>query len=169
MTTNSLRISAALLALALTACSQNPEPDLEPEPDIVEAAVKAAPNADGPVKPGDCAEALRRASQKTDAYVDRVPTPKTNVGLALRSRTSPAAVRRAKYNEVKVSVVVDTLGKPDMKTFSVIKTTHPWLAETLRTTVTKATFDPALLAGCKVPRAWLGTFTSGTPPAEKKG
>ena len=40
----------------------------------------------------------------------------------------PAAVRRAKYNDVRVSVLVDTLGKPVMRTFTVVKTTHPWLA-----------------------------------------
>ena len=162
MIPRSARLGAALLAFTLAACSSNPEPETEPE--IVETAVKVAPAAEGPVAPGDCAEALRRASQKTDVFVDRVPTPKTNVGSSLNSKTSPAAVRRAKYNEVKVSVVVDTLGKPDMKTWTVVKTTHPWLAETLKGAVTKASFSPALLAGCKVPRAWLGTFTSGTPP-----
>jgi hypothetical protein len=166
VTLKSLRFGAVLLPLALFACSRNPEPDAEP--DIVEAPVRIAPSVSGPVAPGDCQEALRRASQKTDLFVDRVPSPKTNVAAALRSRTAPVAVRRARYNEVRVSVLVDTLGKPDMKSWTVVKTTHPWLAETLKTAVTKTSFDPAMLAGCKVPRIWVGTFTSGTPPTDAK-
>lgn len=162
-----LRIGTALFVLATAGCASTPDP--EPEPEIVEMPVRIAPPATGPVAPGDCAEALRRASLKSDLFVDRVPTPKSDVSAALRSRTMPTAVRRAKYNEVLVSVVVDTLGRPDMKSWTVVQTSHPWLAETLKTTVTKTRFDPALLAGCKVPRVWVGTFKSGTPPAARKG
>jgi hypothetical protein len=67
---------------------------------------------------------------------------------------------------VRINVLVDTLGKPDMSTFTVVKTTHPWLALKFKSAVTKWTFDPAQLAGCKVPRLWLGVLTSGTPPAK---
>ena len=163
-----VRLTVAALVIAIAGCAGNPDPD--PEPEIVETPVRAAP-PELAVAPGDCPEALRRALAKPDLAVDRVPSPKTNIGAVLRGRTMPTAVRRAKYNEVRVSVLVDTLGKADMKTFSIVKTTHPWLAESLKGALPKASFDPAMLAGCKVPRLWLGTFTSGKPPADttKKG
>ena len=151
------------LSLALTgACARNPDPDTDP--DMVEVPVRIAPPV-GAVKPGDCPEALRRALAKPDLEVDRLATPRANVPSAVSGKSMPAAVRRAKYNEVRITVLVDTLGKPDMKTFTVIKTTHPWLASSFKTAVAKWTFAPAQLAGCKVPRIWLGAITSGKPPA----
>jgi outer membrane biosynthesis protein TonB len=76
----------------------------------------------------------------------------------------PDEVRRAKYNAVKVTVLVDTLGRPDMRTFKVVKTTHPWLASSVKTAVAKWRFEPAQLAGCKVPRQFEWGATSGKAP-----
>ena len=155
---------AAPLAL-FAACAGNPEPETEPEI-VSETPVRVAPPV-GAVKAGDCPEALRRAAAKPDLEVDRLATPRANVASALPTRSMPSAVKRARYNEVRISVVVDTLGKADMKTFAVVKTTHPWLAESFRSAVAKWSFEPAMLAGCKVPRVWLGVLTSGKPPAPK--
>src|SRR5260221_7621111 len=155
--------SALALAVRVVACAGNPE--LGPEV-VPEAAVRSAA-AEGAIAYGDCAEALRRAAVKPDLGVDRLATPHANVATALPVKAMPSAVRRAKYNEVRVSVMVDTLGKADMKTFTVVKATHPWLGESFRGAVAKWTFDPAMLAGCKVPRVWLGVLTSGKPPASK--
>lgn len=153
---------AAALAFSV-ACARNPDPD--PEPEMVhETPVRVAPPL-GAVKPGDCPEALRRALAKPDLEVDRLATPRASVPSAVSGKTMPTAVRRAKYNEVRITVLVDTLGKADMSTFKVIKTTHPWLASSFKTAVAKWSFDPAQLAGCKVPRIWLGAITSGKPPA----
>ena len=160
------RIPLFLAALTLAACAGNPEP--EPEPQIeVETPVRVAPPV-GAVAPGDCPEALKRAREKPDLPVDRLASPKANIASALPAKSMPAAVRRAKYNDVRVSVLVDTLGKPDMTSFVVIKTTHPWLATSFRSAVAKWTFDPAMLAGCKVPRVWLGVLTSGKAPVAEK-
>ena len=54
-----------------------------------------------------------------------------------------------------------------MKTFEVLKTTHPWLATSFKTAVAKWTFDPAMLAGCKVPRVYH--FMASTPARGKVG
>ncbi len=158
------RTTAALMGLAtLAACASNPDP----EPDLVpEIPVRVAPPL-GAVAPGDCPEAVRRALARPDIEVDRFASPKANMGTALLDKNMPAAVRYSKYNDVRISVVVDTLGKAEMSTFKVIKTTHPWLATKFKSVITKWTFEPAQLAGCKVPRVWLGTLTAGKPPAAK--
>lgn len=157
----SLALLAATSMLSLfAACAGNPDPEPEMVPEV---AVRVAPPL-GAVQPGDCPEALRRARAKPDLEVDRLASPKAKLGTALQDRAMPAAVRRAKYNDVRISVLIDTLGKPDMSTFTVVKTTHPWLATKFRSSIAKWTFEPAQLAGCRVPRVWLGVLTSGKPP-----
>ena len=149
-------------ALLLSACASNPNPELVPD-----EPVRVAPPA-GAVKYGDCATALRRAAEKPDLDVDRLPTPRSMVPSPLPVKSMPAEVRAAKYNEVRVAVLVDTLGHAVMRTFSVVKTTHPWLASSVRTALAKWTFAPAELAGCKVPRTYKWGATAGTPPASRK-
>jgi hypothetical protein len=143
--------------LALAACSSNPDPELVPDQPARIAA------AETPVKPGDCAEALRRSAAKPDFYVDRLPTPKAMVPPPIAVKSMPAAVRASRYNAVKITVLVDTLGHADMSTFTVVKTTHPWLAQSVKSAVGKWTFQPAQLAGCKVPRRFEWAATSGKP------
>jgi hypothetical protein len=157
------RLTGASLLILIAACAHAPEP--EPEPELVsETPVRVAPPV-GAVAPGDCPEALRRAAEKNDLPVDRLASPKALVPPPIPTKAMPVAVRHAKYNEVRVSVLVDTLGKADMRTFTVVKTTHPWLASSVKAAVAKWSFSPAELAGCKVPRLWLGAYTSGKPPA----
>jgi hypothetical protein len=60
-----------------------------------------------------------------------------------------------------VSVLVDTLGHPDMRTFTVVKATHPWLAGSAKGAIAKWKFQPAELAGCKVARTYKWGATSG--------
>jgi hypothetical protein len=157
-------IPRVLLAAALlvSACASNPDPDLIPD-----QPVRVAPPV-GAVKYGDCPEALRRAAEKPDLDVDRLPTPKAMVPAPIPVKSMPASVRSAKYNEVRVTVLVDTLGRADMRTFAVVKSTNPWLASSVKSAVAKWTFAPAELAGCKVPRTYKWGATAGTPPAARK-
>lgn len=153
-----MSVSAVLIGCA------HPAPETEPEPELIaETPVRIAP-PEGAVAPGDCAEALRRAAIKNDLPVDRLASPVKMMPPPIPAKGMPEAVRRAKYNEVRVTVLVDTLGRPDMKTFTVVKSTNPWLATSVKAAVTKWTFSPAQLAGCKVPRLWLGAYTSGKSP-----
>ena len=145
----------SLSTLAAAACSSNPGPEIVPD-----QSVRIA-ESEGPVRRGDCAEALRRVAAKPDAYVDRLPSPRKLVPSPLPAKTMPAAVRRARYNAVKVTVLVDTLGRADMKTFTVVTSTHPWLAQSVKAAVAKWRFEPAELAGCKVPRQFEWSATSG--------
>lgn len=110
---------------------------------------------------GDCAEARKRATAKPDLDVDSVPRP-------VRQRPAPfagmpSAVKsqiNAKGSSVKIDVVIDTLGRADMKTFKVVESSHPWLAQNLRASVPRWTFRAARLAGCKVPRVYKFSASS---------
>lgn len=160
MNENLRRASSRLFALSLAAfplaaCSSNPGPGMVPD---LPARIASG---DAPIRRGDCAEARRRVAEKANAYVDRLPSPKRMVPSPLPSKTMPTAVRRAKYNAVKITVLVDTLGRADMKTFTVVQSTHPWLAQSVRKAVAKWQFTPAELAGCRVARTFEWSATSG--------
>ncbi len=148
--------ACAVAALAVLACASNPDPDLVPD-----QPVRIAPLLT-PIKLGDCPEALRRASAHPDLAVDRLPSPRALVPAPLPVKSMPEAVRAAKYNAVKITVLVDTLGRADMRTFTVVRTTHPWLASSVKSAVAKWKFEPAQLAGCRVPRQFEWGATSGT-------
>lgn len=148
-------LALTLAALSLAACSSNPDPAMVPDQPVRIAS------GDAPVRRGDCMEARRRVAERPNAFVDRLPSPKRMVPSPLPAKTMPAAVRRAKYNSVKITVLVDTLGHADMKTFTVVTSTHPWLAESVKIAVAKWTFSPAELAGCRVARTFEWSATSG--------
>ena len=160
MPKNPQRAAARLLAYAAVAfvaaaCASNADPELVPD-----QPVRIAP-AMKPIAYGDCREALRRAAADVDLTVDRLPSPRAYVPAPLPSKSMPAEVRSAKYNAVKITVVVDTLGRADMKTFAVVRSTHPWLAASVKSAVAKWKFTPAELAGCRVPRQFEWGATSG--------
>ena len=68
---------------------------------------------------------------------------------------------------MKIDVIVDTLGKADLKTFKVVAASNPWLATNVKSVIGKWTFAPAQLAGCKVPRVYH--FYAAAPPRAKSG
>jgi len=61
---------------------------------------------------------------------------------------------------VKVDVVVDTLGRADIKTFKVVEVSNPWFADNLKSVIPQWRFSPALLAGCKVRRVYKFSATA---------
>jgi hypothetical protein len=152
------RLFACAVAVLAAGCASNPDPDLVPDQPVRIAAPMK------PIKPGDCPEALRRASADVDLPVDRLPSPRALVPSPLPAKSMPPDVRTAKYNAVKITVIVDTLGRADMRTFAVVKTTHPWLASSVKSAVARWKFVPAELAGCKVPRQFEWGATSGARP-----
>lgn len=75
----------------------------------------------------------------------------------------PAAVKthvNAKGMVAKVNVVVDTLGRADMKTFRVVEVSNSWFADNLKTVLRAWRFTPAVLAGCKVRRVYRFSATA---------
>lgn len=145
-------VSLALTALALAGCAHS---SATPDP-VPEQGARIA----GPLAYGDCAEARRRAALQSDLEVDRLPAP-----VAMKpppfERTPPSALRKNGSAEIRIDVIVDTLGRADMKTFKVVKVSNKWFTENLRGVIGKWTFTPALLAGCKVPRVYH--FMSSVP------
>ena len=145
-------VSLALAALALAGCAHSSAtPDLAPE--------RGAQIA-GPLKYGDCAEARRRAALQSDLEVDRIPAP-VAMKPAPFQEMPESALRKDGSAEIKIDVLVDTMGRADMKTFKVVKVSNKWFAESVRGVIGKWTFTPALLAGCRVARVYH--FMSSVP------
>jgi hypothetical protein len=143
------------------ACAKStPEPEMIPEP-VSNATV--AP-AERPVPPGDCAEARRRAADKPDLVVDQLPLPVEQKPPALVKLPS-SAFRKDGSAEVKVDVLIDTLGKAVMSTFKVVAASSPALSANVKSVIAKWKFNPAQLAGCKVARVY---HFAATAPARKK-
>ncbi len=135
---------AILALLAVAACAKAPEPAPAP------VAVAVAP-ADG------CAAIRNEFFADSLHRVDNLPTPVLKKGKLVPEpipRPYPKGVIGRNGAEFVVEVLVDTLGKADMKTFKVIKSTHAYLTRSLRTAFSKWTFEPSLRRGCRVPRVF---------------
>ena len=148
-------VSLALAALALAGCAH---PSATP---VAEQGVRIA----GPLTRGDCVEARRRAGLQPDLEVERLPAP-VAMKPAPFQRAPESAFRKDGSAEIKIDVVVDTLGRADLKTFKVVKVSNKWFGENVRGVIGKWTFTPALLAGCKVPRVYH--FMSSMPPRSEQ-
>jgi len=148
--TTRLVLCTAVLFFAACAHASNPTPERETSARIA-----------GPLKQGDCLEARRRAALQPDLEVDRLPAPVTMRPAPFRD-VPFAALRKDGSAEIKIDVLVDTLGKADMTTFKVVKVSNKWFTSNVRSVIGKWTFTPALLAGCKVPRTYH--FMSSVAP-----
>lgn len=142
-----------VVAVVMAACSKAPPSTVNARPMSGQSGVTG----------GDCVEARKRAAAKPDLDVDRLPSPRAQKPPVFQKM--PAAVKSQvdrKGAMVKVDVVIDTLGRPVMTTFTVLESTpHPWLAQNVRSVIPKWRFSPAELAGCKVPRVYK--FSASAP------
>jgi hypothetical protein len=159
-----LRLRPILLAAMVSASCSTSKPKAAPTP-VAEPAmrVRLAPS-EPPIAPGDCIEARRRAGERPDLPVDKIPAPLVAKPAALQ-KVPPSARRKNGSAEIKVDVVIDTMGKADMTTFVVAASSSPWLAANVKSVIGKWTFSPAELAGCKVPRVFH--FMASTPARAK--
>lgn len=122
------------------------------------AAPAPAPAPAAPVSLADGCSGIR-AEYFADStrQVDRLPSPILVRGKLVPEpipRPYPRGVIGRNGAEFVVEVMVDTSGKADMRTFRVIKSTHPYLARSLRNAFSKWRFEPALRRGCLVPRTF---------------
>lgn len=140
----------------LAACSPKPPATL-PVPELVDAS--AASDL--------CNLVQAEAAQHPDLNVDRVPDVVKYEPKPLQPPKGGyprGVIRRDGTTKVRVSVVVDTTGKPDMATFTVVETTHPWLADNLKGLIPKWEFTPAYKNGCRVAGLWVFTAAPGQKP-----
>ena len=108
-----------------------------------------------------CAEVRDRAKGNPGLDVEKLPTPVKQPRRLLAGPFPPGVIGRNGYADVHTTVVVDTLGKPVMKTFKVKKASHPWLGQDVKRTIAGWKFTPAELEGCKVARVYKVDATSG--------
>ena len=120
-------------------------------------------------EPTTCAEWVAKAQASPELDVDRVPAPTAYEPRPVPKRMPPGVAGKDGRAEVVIKVLVDTLGKADMRTFQVVRSTHPTLSKSVRDAVAKWTFTPAVVHGCKVPRTFNWSATAGgRAPATKK-
>lgn len=130
------------------------------------SAATRTTNAQLLAPPADsCIIARENAALEPRLDVERVPTPVRMVPAPIRRPVPRSAVRRDGSSVLRVEVLVDTLGKPDMTTFRAIESTSTWLTTGARNAIAQWTFEPALLYGCKVPRYYQ--FSASSPPRSR--
>ncbi len=129
----------ALSALLLAACASGSSGDV---------GVRIAPAT----RQVACSEWVRRAVASPELDVERVPEPVAYDPPPIPRRLPPGVVGRDGKAEVHIKVVVDTLGRANMRTFRVVRSTHPKLTASVRSAVARWRFRPAEIGGCKVPR-----------------
>ncbi len=150
-----LRSVALAAAFTLTACAK---PALVPAP-------APAPVPVPPANSDMCYLVAAEAAKNPNLEVDRAPDvvkydPRPL--LAPKGGYPRGVIRRDGTTKVKVSVVVDTTGKADMTTFTVVETTHPWLAVNLKGLIPRWKFTPAVKNGCHVAGLWVFTAAPGS-------
>ena len=117
-----------------------------------------------------CRLVAAEAAQNPSLDVDRAPEVVKYVPKPLqapRGGYPRGVIRRDGTTKVKVSVVIDTTGKADMSTYTVIETTHPWLAANLKGLIPRWSFTPAVKNGCQVAGLWVFTATPGARRSTK--
>ena len=165
MTMSPYKILAILAAVSLAACSKKAA-DTQAEPELVGARINN--NLEAPIARGDCREATRRALANPNLDVEKVATPLAMTPPPVGKIPKGVTDRNGWFN-VKFQVLVDTLGRADMKTFTIDTTSHPWFANSVRGAVAKWKFAPAEVAGCKIPRKYsLGISPKNKAPASSK-
>ncbi len=125
------------------------------------ASTPATVNARPIAPPVDsCVTAREDAAADPRLDVERVPTPVKMEPPPIRRPVPRNVLRRDGSAVIRVEVMVDTLGKPDMTTFAVLESSNIWFTNGAKAAIAKWTFEPALRNGCKVPRFYLFSATS---------
>ena len=148
----------ALFSILLAACSGSAPPsEVTPEPPIT--PVRVAP----PDSAISCATWVQRAIANPDIEVTRVAEPRAYEPPPIPRRVPNSVYDKSGKAEVSITVLVDTMGKADMRTFTVVKSTSPRLTTSARAAIAKWTFTPAEVMGCKMPRLYKWGATATRP------
>jgi len=154
-----IRLSLAFALGTALGCGGHPAADPSAKP-----ARMAAPH---PIV--TCEEWVRRAVADPEIGVERVPAPVAFDPAPIPKRLPKGVLDKNGRAEVRIRVLVDTLGAADMRTFTVVKSTSPTLTRSVRTAVAKWKFVPAVVGGCKVPRNYNWAAVAGGQKAGGTG
>ena len=151
---------ALVIASVAVACARGPKP-IEPA-----ATVPVQISIDRPLS---CAEVAARVSTNPLLDVDQVPSPIAFEPPALKYLV-PNYVARSRRPNVSIEVVIDTLGRANMKTFNVVRSSHKYYTDQLKTAVSQWRFTSALIGPCKVPGIYRFAMSGDVPqpPRSKK-
>ena len=108
-----------------------------------------------------CVLARDEAALDPRLEVDKVPAPVKMDPAPIRRPVPRGVLNRNGSSVIRVEVLVDTLGKPDMTTFAVLEASNAWFVTGARNAIAKWTFTPAERYGCKVPRYYV--FAASSP------
>jgi hypothetical protein len=108
-----------------------------------------------------CVLAREAAALDPRLDVDKVPAPVKMEPAPIRRPVPRGVLNRNGSSVIRVEVLVDTLGKPDMTTFNVLEASHAWFVTGAKNAIAKWTFTPAERYGCKVPRYYV--FAASSP------
>ena len=132
------------------------------------AACASAPAADPAAVPvasvvtDGCPSIVAEFLAKPDSTpVTKVPEPIKMEPRPVRPPYPKDLLTKGKA-EFRATVLVDTLGKPQLASFKVIVSTHKWFINQALNAMAKWTFRPAEINGCKVPRNYLFSATIGS-------
>jgi hypothetical protein len=145
------QLLAVLVVPVVASCHQTPATI---EPIVTPARVAPSEAA------VSCSEWVQRALAAPELDVEKVPEPVAYNPAPIPKKIPPGVVPKNKTAEVRIKVMVDTLGKADMATFTVVRSTHVWLTRNVRAAVAKWKFRPAEIDGCKVPRLFNWSATA---------
>jgi hypothetical protein len=148
-----LHTALPFLAALAAACAASPNAEPDYRPVRVAGMTK-------PLTHGDCPEARRLAAERPDLEVDRIPAPVAMNPPALAPDKIPPGVVGPKGAVIKADVIIDTLGRADMRTFKIVRSSHPWLSAHIKSVLPKWRYTPAELAGCKVARVYHFSATA---------
>jgi hypothetical protein len=145
-------------ALLFAACAKSTE-------DVVTNA-RPMSATEAAIKPGDCAEARRRAAADPDLAVDRLPELVSGPRPFVPTPASVQADIDKNGMSFKADVLIDTTGKARVGSLKVDQTSNEWFPRNLKALLPRMRFSPAILAGCKVERVYK--FQAGAA-AKAKG
>lgn len=150
-----LRYSWVVVVLATAACGGRAASDTSVTP------ARMAP----PDPVATCSDWVQRANADPQLAVERVPAPVKFDPAPIPKRLAKGVLGTDGRAEVRIRVLVDTLGAADMTTFTVVKSTSPTLTRSVRSAIAKWKFTPAEVSGCKVPRNFNWAAVSPAPNA----
>jgi len=147
-------VAALTVAAVAVACASTPKAPVATDAQLL------APPAD------PCVLAREDARLDPRLDVERVPSPVKMDPAPIRRPVPRTALNRDGSSVIKVEVLVDTLGKPDMTTFAVIESSNVWFTNGVKAAIAKWTFEPAYRNGCKVARFYQ--FAASSAPRARR-